>query len=203
VLETALGPLVMPSCKGSFARQKTSRSGWQDLGISYDHDSSRSLKSLAGSLKIGEQGPFEARETHHAMVGYECGRCRPFPIVPGPEIRLPSICSSSAGSIASCRKSRASQPSRASPTSGPCRGLAAAAQGFASQRARAGAAERPSLSFPAGGTAAAVATTTQIFRESSAPGTATRAAVDGPHGEPQVHVAAPDARAAAARAADS
>lgn len=203
MLETAWGPLVMPSCKGSFARQ-TSRSGGQALGISYDHESSRSFKSLAGSLKIGEQGPFEARETHHAMVGYECGRCRPFPIVPGPEIRLPSLCGWSAGSIASCcRKSRASQPGSASPTSGPCRGLAAAAQGLASQRARAGAAERPSLSFPAGGTAAAVATTAQIFRESSAPGTATRAAVDGPHGEPQVHVAAPDAGAAAARAADS
>src|SRR5580700_5304279 len=137
------------------------------------------------------------------MGGYECGRGSPFPVLPGPEILLPTLCGKSAGSVAPRGESRTSQPGSASPTSGPCRGLAAAAQGFASQRARAGAAERPSLSFPAGGTAAAVATTTQVFRESSAPGTAARAAADGPHGEPQVHVAAPDAGAAAARAADS
>jgi len=137
------------------------------------------------------------------MGGYECGRYRPFPVLPGPEPLLPTLCGKSAGSVAPRREPRAPRPGIASPASGPCRGLAAAAQGFTSQRARTGAAERPSFSFPAARAAAAAATAIEIFRESSAPGAATRFAVDGPHGKPQVHVAAPDAGTAAASAADS
>ncbi len=100
-------------------------------------------------------------------------------------------------------ESRTPRPGSAARTSAPRRGLAAATQGFTPRRARTGAAERPALSFPARRATAAAATTAEIFREPSAPGTATRSAVDGPHGEPQDHMERLDAGAAAACPAGS
>jgi hypothetical protein len=150
-------------------------------------------------------GKFEAGKRHHAMVGHECGRCRPFPALSRSEVRLPSLCGEGAGFFAPVTQSNAAKPASAphaagtSPTSAPCRRLAAAIQRPASWRARPRAAERRSFPLTAAHPTAATAATTEIFLESSAAAAGTHPAPAEPRGD----MGTADAGAEATRIAGS
>ncbi len=139
------------------------------------------------------------------MAGHECGRYRPSPAYPGPEICLSACCGASAGFFASSTEPSAAQPAGtahaagASPTAAPCRRLATAIQRPASWRARPSAAERRSFPLPAAHATAATAAATEIFLESSAAEAGTHTAP----AEPQRDMATPDAGAEAASVAGS
>ena len=150
-------------------------------------------------------GKIEAGKRHHAMVSHGCGCYRPFPALSGPEVRLPSLCGESAGFFAPGTHSSAAQPActphapGASPTSAPCRRLAAAIQRPATWRARPGAAERRSFPLTAGFTAAAPAAAAEILFEPSTAAAGPCTAPDRARGK----MGRPDAGAEAARTAGS
>lgn len=144
-------------------------------------------------------GKFEVGKRHHAMVGHECGRYRPFPALCGPEVCLPPLCGEGAGFTSLGPEPGAPRAAGTSPTSASCRRLAAAIQRPATWRARPGTAERRSFPLTAAHPTAATAATTEIFFESSAAATGTHPAPDRARGK----MGRTDAGAEAARTAGS